>query len=91
MPNFKEMSEVIRRQGIYTPWDYKAIVEEAIRFWKVDVLTGLDDMGSLAQEKIMVLPQRLARIAEYIESKTRPRLFSFDFTYNRDFGLSKSV
>ncbi len=88
MPGFSEMSEVIRRRGIYTPWDYKAIVEEAIRFWKVDVLTGLNDIGQRAQEKIMAIPGRLQRIAEYIEAKSTPRKFSFDFAYNRSIDIN---
>jgi len=91
MPNFREMSEVIRRREIYTPWDYKAIVEEAIRFWKVDVLTGLNEVGRAAQDKIMSIPKRLERIAEYIESRTKPRTFSFDFTYDREISLGDPV
>ncbi|MBL7976898.1 MAG: acyl-ACP desaturase [Bacteroidetes Order II. Incertae sedis bacterium] len=83
MPNFKEMADVIRRVGIYTPWDYKEIVEEAMSFWKIEHLTGLSEAGRKAQEKIMAIPKRLQQIAEYIERRTVSKTFSFDFIYGR--------
>jgi len=83
MPNFKEMADVIRRVGIYTPWDYKEIVEEAIAFWRIEHLTGLSEAGRVAQEKILAIPKRLQQIAEYIERRTVSKTFSFDFIYGR--------
>lgn len=83
MPNFREMADVIRRVGIYGPWDYKKIVEEAIAFWEIEVLTGLNDAAKSAQEKILSIPSRLQKIAEYLEMKTTSKTFSFDFLYNR--------
>lgn len=83
MPNFRELADVVRRSGIYTPWDYKDIVEELINFWEIDTLTGLSAIAIKAQEKILNIPARLKRIAEYIELKTTSKTFSFDFIYNR--------
>lgn len=83
MPNFREMADVIRREGIYGPRDYKSIVEEAISFWKLDVLDGLNEAGRKAQEKIMKIPQRLEKVADYIEQKTTKKSFSFELIYNR--------
>lgn len=83
MPNFREMADVVRRVGIYGPWDYKSIVEEAVNFWEIEVMTGLDDIASKAQEKILSIPSRLKKIAEYLEMKTTSKTFSFDFIYNR--------
>jgi acyl-[acyl-carrier-protein] desaturase len=83
MPNFREMADVVRRVGIYGPWDYKKIVEEAIKFWEIDLITGLDEAAKKAQEKILLIPQRLKKIAEYMEQKTTSKTFSFDFIYNR--------
>jgi acyl-[acyl-carrier-protein] desaturase len=83
MPNFREISDVVRRSGIYTPWDYKAIVEEIIKFWEIGSYTGLSDIAAKAQEKILYIPARLKKIAEYIEQKTKSKTFSFDFIYNR--------
>lgn len=83
MPNFREMADVIRRVGIYGPWDYKKIVEEAIKFWNIEMLTGLNEVAAKAQEKILSIPKRLEKVAEYIEQRTVKKTFSFDFIYNR--------
>jgi acyl-[acyl-carrier-protein] desaturase len=87
MPNFREMADVVRRAGVYGPWDYKKIVEEAIDFWKIDVLGGLNEAGRKAQDKIMKIPARLQRVAEYIEQRSTQKSFSFDFIYGRVFAM----
>ncbi len=87
IPHFREMADVVRRVGIYGPWDYKKIVEEAIVFWKIDVMTGLNEMGRKMQEKIMEIPQRLQKAAEYIEQRTTQKSYSFGFVYDRLFTL----
>ncbi|MFO7446703.1 MAG: acyl-ACP desaturase [Ignavibacteriaceae bacterium] len=83
MPNFRDMADVVRRSGIYGPWDYKQIVEEALKFWEIDNITGLDDVSKKAQEKILAIPARLKKVGEYIGAKTTSKTFSFDFIYNR--------
>jgi acyl-[acyl-carrier-protein] desaturase len=83
MPNFRELADVVRRTGIYTPWDYKEIVEEMIKFWEIDTLTGLSEIAAKAQEKIMYIPSRLKKIAQYMEQRTTSKTFSFDLIYNR--------
>ena len=83
MPNFRDMADVVRRVGIYGPWDYKKIVEEAIKFWNIELLTGLNEAAAKAQEKIMSIPKRLEKVAQYIEQRTTQKTFSFDFIYNR--------
>lgn len=83
MPNFRDMADVVRRVGIYGPRDYKKIVEEAIKFWEIELLTGLNDLAQKAQEKILSIPKRLEKVAEYIERRTESKTFSFDFIYNR--------
>ena len=45
MPHFREMADVIRRAGIYGPRDYLTIVEEQIRFWAIETIDGLDEIG----------------------------------------------
>jgi hypothetical protein len=50
MPHFREMADVIRRAGIYGPRDYLKIVEELIKFWKIETLTGLKEAGQGAGE-----------------------------------------
>ena len=88
MPHFREMADVIRRASIYGPWDYKAIVEEAIEFWKIELLTGLNEAGRKAQEQILKIPERLKRVAEYIEQRSDKKTFSFDFIYGRAFTMT---
>ncbi len=83
MPNFREMADVIRRAGIYGPRDYKKIVEEAISFWNIELLEGLNEMGRKAQDKIMQIPARLEKLAQYIEKRTEKKSFSFDLIYDR--------
>ena len=83
MPNFREMADLIRREGIYGPRDYKKIVDEVITFWKIDLLKGLNEVGRKAQEKIMAIPKRLEKVAEYIEQRSVKKTFSFELIYNR--------
>ena len=83
MPNFRDMADVVRRIGIYGPCDYKKIVEEVIKFWEIELITGLNDIAQKAQEKILSIPKRLEKVAEYIEKRTESKTFSFDFIYNR--------
>lgn len=87
MPGFKEFADVIRRSGIYGPRDYLKIVEEQIRYWRLDALSGLNELGRKAQEKICEIPERLKRIAEYVETKSRAKTFSFEVVWNREFAM----
>ena len=85
---YAQMSEVERRAGIYGPREYLKLVEDLVRHWAIDKLTGLTGFGRAAQEKVMQLPKRLARMADYIESKAHARTFSFEFIYRRAFEMA---
>jgi acyl-[acyl-carrier-protein] desaturase len=87
MPGFKDLAEVIRRAGIYGPRDYLRIVQEQIRYWKIESIEGLNELGRKAQEKIMGIPARLKRIAEYIETRSKSKTFSFEVVFNREFAM----
>ncbi len=87
MPGFRDIADVIRRSGIYGPRDYLRIVEEQIRYWKIETLNGLSELGRRAQEKIVGVPERLKRIAEYIESKSKAKTFRFEVVFNREFAM----
>ena len=87
MPGFRELADVIRRAGIYGPRDYLRIVQEQIRYWKIESLTGLSELGRKAQERIMGIPARLKRIAEYIEARSKGKTFSFEVVFNREFAM----
>jgi acyl-[acyl-carrier-protein] desaturase len=87
MPHFRDLADVVRRAGIYGPREYARIVEELIRFWRIEALTGLDAMGREAQAKIVDIPRRLAKIADHVESRSRSKTFSFDLVFHREFAM----
>jgi acyl-[acyl-carrier-protein] desaturase len=87
MPGFKELAEVIRRSGIYGPRDYLRIVQEQIRYWKIESIEGLNELGRKAQEKILGIPARLKRIADHMETKSKSKTFSFEVVFNREFAM----
>ncbi|CAN5910311.1 acyl-ACP desaturase [soil metagenome] len=87
MPNFRDMADVIRRAGIYGPRDYLTIVEEQIKFWAIETITGLDEMGKRAQEKILGVPKRLERVSDAMESRTRAKTFAFPVAFAREFEM----
>jgi acyl-[acyl-carrier-protein] desaturase len=87
MPGFRDMADVIRRSNIYGPRDYLRIVQEQIKFWKLETLQGLSELGRMAQEKILGIPDRLRRVADAIETRSKAKTFSFDVVFNREFAL----
>ncbi|MEZ4378334.1 MAG: acyl-ACP desaturase [Gemmatimonadales bacterium] len=87
IPGFKDFADVIRRSGIYGPRDYLRIVQDAIAHWKLEAVTGLDELGRRAQEKILAIPERLTRIADLMESRARAKTFAFDVAFAREFAL----
>jgi len=87
MPHFREMADVIRRAGIYGPRDYLKIVEEQIRYWAIETLAGLDEIGKRAQEKILQIPKRLERVADMMETRSRAKTFSFAVAFAREFSM----
>jgi acyl-[acyl-carrier-protein] desaturase len=87
MPHFREMADVIRRAGIYGPRDYIRIVEDLIKFWSIDKLEGLNEAGRKAQEKIMAITERLERVANMMETRSRAKTFSFNVAFAREFAM----
>jgi acyl-[acyl-carrier-protein] desaturase len=87
MPHFRDMADVVRRAGIYGPRDYLKIVEELIKFWAIGAVTGLDEIGRKAQEKIMAVPDRLLRVADMMETRSKAKTFSFDVAFAREFAM----
>lgn len=81
---FDQMSEVVRRTGIFGPRHYQRIVEELLDFWQIGTLTGLDADGAKAQQRLMQVPTRLERMANYVDDKASLRSFSFPFLYERE-------
>lgn len=87
MPGFKEFADVVRRSGIYGPRDYLKIVSDQIEYWRIGTLTGLGEMGRRAQELILGIPERLERVAEHIERRSRSKTFAFDLVFRREFQM----
>ena len=88
MPHFREMADVIRRAGIYGPWEYKKIVEEAIKFWAIDTVQAFSDAGKRAQEKILSIPNRLERVAGMMEARSRTKTFAFAVAFAKEFEMA---
>ena len=87
MPHFREMADVIRRAGIYGPRDYVKIVEEQIRYWNIEALRGLNELGEQARDKILSIPKRLTRIADAMVTRTRAKTFSFEIAFAEEFTM----
>ncbi|MGQ0650379.1 MAG: acyl-ACP desaturase [Gemmatimonadaceae bacterium] len=87
MPHFREMADVIRRAGVYGPRDYLKIVEDAIRYWALEAITGLNEMGKKAQEKILAIPARLERVADMMETRSKQKTFSFAVAFAKEFEM----
>ncbi len=85
IPGFKEFAEVIRRSGIYGPRDYLRIVQDQLAHWRIEALEGLDEWGRKAQEKLLQIPDRLRRIADLMETRSRAKTFAFEVAFAREF------
>lgn len=80
---YVEMAEVVRRAGIYGPREYRKVVAECLDAWGIAELAPDDAAGREAQDKLMAVPERLDRLAELLERRSKPKSFSFDFIYGR--------
>ena len=77
---YQQMADVVRRADIYGPRHYQKIVEELLSFWKIGELKNLSAVGAAAQDKLMKIPRRLERMADYLEARTQGlKSFSFPF------------
>ncbi|MFU8815230.1 MAG: acyl-ACP desaturase [Pseudomonadales bacterium] len=80
---YMDMAEVVLRAGIYGPRDYRKVVSEVLETWGIAELRPADAAGREAQEKLLAIPERLDRLAEILERRTKSKSFSFDFVYRR--------
>ncbi|MES1259335.1 MAG: acyl-ACP desaturase, partial [Gemmatimonadota bacterium] len=87
IPGFKEFADVIRRSGIYGPRDYLRIVQDQLAHWKIEALEGLDELGRKAQDTMLGVPERLKRIADIMETRSRAKTFAFEVAFAREFVL----
>lgn len=79
IPGYLMMSEVERRAGIFGPREYADIVRERLAHWRVNEAEPESGPGREAQERLMALPDRLGKLADRLENRSRRKTFEFDF------------
>jgi acyl-[acyl-carrier-protein] desaturase len=61
---FSRFSAITQKLGIYTAFDYAAIIKHLTQLWKIETLTGLNDYAARAQDYLSSLADRYIKIAE---------------------------
>lgn len=61
---FSRFSAITQKLGIYTAFDYAAIIKHLTQLWKVETLTGLNDYAARAQDYLGNLAERYRKVAE---------------------------
>lgn len=61
---FSHFSDAAQRLGVYTAKDYVDILNNLIKDWKIEHVTGLNEAGEKAREYLMKLPERLTRVSD---------------------------
>jgi acyl-[acyl-carrier-protein] desaturase len=64
---FARFSAITQKIGIYTTFDYAAIIKHLTEMWKIETLTGLSSYATRAQEYLSTLADRYRRLAERIK------------------------
>ncbi|MBN3580893.1 acyl-ACP desaturase [Algoriphagus aestuarii] len=65
---YTRFSEITQKVGIYTGWDYARIIEHLVSLWKIESLTGLNDVASKAQIYLSKLAERYMRVADRMKA-----------------------
>jgi acyl-[acyl-carrier-protein] desaturase len=71
---FTQFSAITQKMGIYTTFDYAAIIRHLTELWKIETLTGLKDYAAKAQDYLCKLADRYQRIAERMKPPEVTRL-----------------
>ncbi|WP_111318284.1 acyl-ACP desaturase [Algoriphagus chordae] len=71
---FTEFSAITQKVGIYTGWDYARIIEHLVDLWKIESLTGLNDVAAKAQEYLVKLSDRYMRLADRMKAPEEVKL-----------------
>lgn len=61
---FGHFTNAAQRIGVYTSADYTDILEDLIKEWRIESMTGLNEASEQARDYIMALPNRLRRVSE---------------------------
>ncbi len=65
---YTQFSAITQQVGIYTGWDYARIIEHLVSIWKIEALTGLNDVASKAQDYLANLADRYMRVADRMKA-----------------------
>ncbi|WP_375585070.1 acyl-ACP desaturase [Cyclobacterium xiamenense] len=65
---FDQFSAITQKVGIYTGWDYARIIDHLVKLWKVETVTGLNDVAAKAQEYLAGLSARYMRLADRMKT-----------------------
>lgn len=71
---YTRFSAITQKMGIYTTFDYAAIIKHLTKLWKVESLTGLNDYAARAQEYLSNLADRYRKIAERMKEPETVKL-----------------
>jgi acyl-[acyl-carrier-protein] desaturase len=71
---FTRFSAITQKMGIYTAFDYAAIIKHLTELWKVESLTGLSAYAAKAQDYLCNLSDRYMKIAERLKEPETVKL-----------------
>ncbi|MCH7401339.1 acyl-ACP desaturase [Belliella kenyensis] len=71
---FDQFSAITQKIGVYTGWDYARIIDHLVKLWKIESLTGLNDMASKAQDYLSNLSERYMRLADRMKAPDEVQL-----------------
>jgi acyl-[acyl-carrier-protein] desaturase len=86
---FIHFSEAAQRLGVYTARDYINILLSLIREWGIDSIGNLSEGGEKARDYIMMLPDRLTRLAERI--KPQPSYHQYSWIHPQMLKVSEAI
>lgn len=71
---FEQFSAITQKVGIYTGWDYARIIEHLVDHWKIEAVTGLNDVAAKAQDYLSSLASRYMRLADRMKAPDEIKL-----------------
>lgn len=76
---YANFANVAQKSGVYTVHDYAEIIEDLVRHWKIETLTGFSDTAAKAQDYLCTLSSRYEKLAERVAiSGTKKFSWIFD-------------
>ncbi|MED6184289.1 Stearoyl-[acyl-carrier-protein] 9-desaturase 6, chloroplastic [Stylosanthes scabra] len=84
---FDHFSAVAQRLGVYTVAHYADILEFLIERWKLEKIQDLTAEGGRAQDFVCGLPQKIRRLQERMDQRTRkiePQSVKFSWIFNKE-------